>query len=109
MVDIKETTGQSATKVQKTNGFHSADASNKTTAKQPVSTHGPLGKSSRPKPKPGFIGSLLALRKASQRPLPTEMGDGTYRPLVKRPTLVEDLRSLGIPGECRRHQRAKQA
>ncbi|ATY62963.1 fatty acid [Cordyceps militaris] len=36
----------------------------------------------------------LKLRAASRRPLPTEMGDGTYRLVKSRPTLLQDLRSM---------------
>ncbi|TWU75932.1 hypothetical protein ED733_006304 [Metarhizium rileyi] len=46
--------------------------------------------------KTSSIGALMQLRKASQRPLPTEMGDGTYRNILKRPTLMQDLKSIGI-------------
>lgn len=99
MADIKETNGQTATNGQKVNGYH-AGASKKTAGKQSISTHGPLGKSSKPKKKPGTVGSLLALRKASQRPLPTEMGDGSYRQVVKRPTLGQDLKTFGTKGEA---------
>lgn len=49
--------------------------------------------------KPGVVGSLLSLRKASRRPLPTEMGDGSYRVVPHRPTLAQDLRSFGKDGK----------
>ncbi|PHH75249.1 hypothetical protein CDD82_4522 [Ophiocordyceps australis] len=39
--------------------------------------------------------TLSMFRQASQRPLPTEMGDGSYRVVAKRTTLMQDLRSLG--------------
>jgi linoleate 10R-lipoxygenase len=51
------------------------------------------------KKKGSSIGALMQLRKASKRPLPTEMGDGTYRSILMRPSLVQDLRSMGKGGE----------
>ncbi|GAB0138710.1 hypothetical protein EsDP_00006936 [Epichloe bromicola] len=50
---------------------------------------------SHKKKKPSSMGSLMQLRTASKRPLPVERGDGTYRPILKRPGLIEDLRSFG--------------
>ncbi|KAF4508626.1 hypothetical protein G6O67_004977 [Ophiocordyceps sinensis] len=47
------------------------------------------------KPAMGETWALSHYRQASRRPLPTEMGDGSYRALLKRPTLVQDLRSIG--------------
>lgn len=46
----------------------------------------------------GLISTMLKLRAASQRPLPTEMGDGSYRAVMKRPSIVQDLRRIGISG-----------
>lgn len=98
MTDAKENGNKSATSGQKVNGHHGADASKLATGKQSHTTHGPLGKSSKPKKKPGTIGNLLALRRASQRPLPTDMGDGSYRRIATRPTLRQDLSALGTKG-----------
>ncbi|PHH62041.1 hypothetical protein CDD81_7597 [Ophiocordyceps australis] len=39
--------------------------------------------------------TLSMFRQASRRPLPTEMGDGSYRVVAKRTTLLQDLRSIG--------------
>lgn len=50
------------------------------------------------KKEPSFIASLLQLRTASKRPLPTERGDGTYRYILTRPGLVRDLRTIGLGG-----------
>ena len=47
----------------------------------------------------GIISNYLAARKQSSRPLPTEMGDGTYRQIVKRPTTGQDLRTLKAKGK----------
>lgn len=49
--------------------------------------------------KEGVIGGFKKLRQASKRPLPTEMGDGSYRQVVSRPTLSQDLRRLRMKGE----------
>ncbi|KAG6011007.1 hypothetical protein E4U21_000038 [Claviceps maximensis] len=46
--------------------------------------------------KPTSSGSLLQLRAASKRPLPTERGDGTYREILKRPSIIQDLKSFGV-------------
>lgn len=54
-------------------------------------------KASRKTPK-GETWSLSHYRQASRRPLPTETGDGSYRVLLKRPGLVQDLRSIGWAG-----------
>jgi linoleate 10R-lipoxygenase len=59
----------------------------------------PLGKSSKPK-KTSKLGSLMALRKASKRPLPTQMGDGNYSTTTPRPGLGQDLSRIGRYGEC---------
>ncbi|CAM1508862.1 Fc.00g026010.m01.CDS01 [Cosmosporella sp. VM-42] len=49
----------------------------------------------KPKNKPqGALAGFKKLRQASARPLPTEMGDGQYRAVVKRPGLREDIRRL---------------
>lgn len=101
MADTKETNGHSATNGQNSSGHGSAGASKRTTAKQPVLNHGPLGKPSKPNKKPGTIGNLRVLRKASQRPLPTEIGDGSYHQIVKRPTLRQDLKSFSKNGRWR--------
>lgn len=49
--------------------------------------------------KTSSTGALMQLRRASRRPLPTEMGDGTYRNILRRPTLMQDLKSFGLGGE----------
>lgn len=53
------------------------------------------------KPKEGALANFKKLRQASKRPLPTEMGDGSYRPVVARPTLKQDLRRLRMSGKSR--------
>ncbi|KAJ6784027.1 hypothetical protein PWT90_00314 [Aphanocladium album] len=40
------------------------------------------------------LSGFMKLRAASRRPLPTEMGDGTYRFIKNRPSLFKDLRSM---------------
>lgn len=44
------------------------------------------------------LSGLMKLRAASRRPLPTEMGDGTYRFIKNRPSLFKDLRSMSYSG-----------
>ncbi|KAG6027330.1 hypothetical protein E4U41_000966 [Claviceps citrina] len=53
-------------------------------------------KNSKKEKNPSALAHLLQLRTASRRPLPTERGDGTYRTALKRPGLVQDLRSFGL-------------
>ena len=52
--------------------------------------------------KGGNIGSIYSnykeARKYSQRPLPTTMGDGTYKQVVQRTTLRQDLRTFSRKG-----------
>lgn len=50
-------------------------------------------------PKGGQKWTLSSFRQASRRPLPTELGDGSYRVVAKRPGLMQDLRSIGWAGE----------
>lgn len=75
------------------NGHHTQDKD--TSKKLNQSTHAKRTE----KKKASSIGALMQLRKASQRPLPTERRDGTYRTILKRPTLMQDLKSFGIEGE----------
>ncbi|CZS85543.1 unnamed protein product [Fusarium graminearum] len=42
----------------------------------------------------GLVKSIKKLRLASKRPLPTEMGDGSYRQVATRPGLKQDVRRL---------------
>jgi linoleate 10R-lipoxygenase len=53
----------------------------------------PLSSAAAPK-KPGLLASVKEMRVASSRPLPTEMGDGSYRQIVNRPTLRDDVGRL---------------
>lgn len=62
-----------------------------------------------PKPSKGskkgsesHLAGLMKLRAASRRPLPTEMGDGTYRFIKNRPSLLRDLRSMTYSGRYSR-------
>lgn len=51
--------------------------------------------SKRPNPKKtGTVSNYLAMRKASARPLPNQLGDGSYRVVRQRPTLFQDVKSL---------------
>ncbi|KAG5978462.1 hypothetical protein E4U55_006209 [Claviceps digitariae] len=54
------------------------------------------GQTSEKNKKPTSSGSLLQLRTASKRPLPTERGDGTYRDILRRPSIIQDLKSFGL-------------
>ncbi|PHH87662.1 hypothetical protein CDD83_8572 [Cordyceps sp. RAO-2017] len=47
------------------------------------------------KPPKAQTWSLSHYRQASRRPLPTEMGDGSYRTVTKRPSLLQDARTIG--------------
>ncbi|KJZ77639.1 hypothetical protein HIM_02816 [Hirsutella minnesotensis 3608] len=47
------------------------------------------------KPKKSETWSLSHYRQASRRPLPREMGDGSYRAVIKRPGVIQDIRSIG--------------
>lgn len=95
MADIKETNGHSAT-TNGVNGYKTEKVANGVRGKN--TSGGPLGASSKPK-KASKIANFKALRKASKRPLPTEMGDGQYRAVVNRPTLRDDLGVIGMNGE----------
>lgn len=57
------------------------------------------GKTYQTNRKHSSVASLLQLRTASKRPLPTERGDGTYRDISKRPGIIQDLKSFGLRGE----------
>lgn len=50
--------------------------------------------------KDGVLASIKKLRVASKRPLPIEMGDGSYRTEVVRPGLKQDVRRLKMAGKC---------
>ncbi|KOS17402.1 Linoleate 10R-lipoxygenase [Escovopsis weberi] len=43
-------------------------------------------------------GGLRDMYKASRRPLPTELGDGTYRTVPVRPTLMQEIASIKLSG-----------
>ncbi|KAH8127213.1 heme peroxidase [Trichoderma asperelloides] len=53
---------------------------------------GPVAKAKKTKPVKN--GGLMQLYRASRRPLPSEMGDGTYKKVVNRPTLMQDLSTI---------------
>lgn len=94
MADTKETgyNGQNGQNGQ--NGKSLNGHTNGASAPKPVASS-----SGSKQKKAGVVSSLMALRKASRRPLPTEMGDGSYRAVKQRPTLAQDLRSFGKDGE----------
>lgn len=106
MADIKETNGHSASTNGQNgvNGYKSEKISNGVRGKN--TSGGPLGESSKPK-KASKIANFKALRKASKRPLPTEMGDGQYRVVPNRPTLRDDLGVIGMNGEIPFAMRAR--
>lgn len=58
---------------------------------------GPVAKAK--KTKPVKHGGLMQLYRASRRPLPSEMGDGTYKKVVNRPTLMQDLSTITFAGK----------
>lgn len=49
--------------------------------------------------KEGIVKSFKKLRVLSKRPLPREMGDGSYRVVDTRPGLKQDVRRLRGKGE----------
>lgn len=51
------------------------------------------------KTKPVKYGGLMQLYRASRRPLPNEMGDGTYQMTRNRPTLMQDLSTITFSGK----------
>ncbi|KAL7924797.1 heme peroxidase [Trichoderma austrokoningii] len=57
---------------------------------------GPVAKAK--KTKPVKDGGLMQLYRASRRPLPNEMGDGTYKKVINRPTVMQDLRTITFSG-----------
>lgn len=99
MADIKETGGQPVkngqhSNVKLSNGEH-INGNAKDAKKVKQSAPGGESKGKRN----SVISSLMQLRQASKRPLPTEMGDGSYRVVPNRPTLMQDLKSFGKDGE----------
>lgn len=97
MAEIKETNGHSTANGQNgVNGYKSEKTIDGVRGKN--TSGGPVGASSKPK-KTSKIGNFMALRKASKRPLPTEMGDGQYRAIANRPTLKDDLGVIGLNGK----------
>ena len=53
---------------------------------------------SRAQKSPSMLSEYMRLRKASRRPLPTDHGDGSYRQVVQRPGLGQDVKSLSRAG-----------
>ncbi|KAM5345930.1 hypothetical protein ACJ41O_011791 [Fusarium nematophilum] len=79
------------------NGGPSNGLQNGSKEKAPAPKPQPSGKAAgkpKEKKKEGAIASFKKLRVLSKRPLPTEMGDGSYRVVVNRPGLKQDLRLL---------------
>lgn len=59
----------------------------------------PLARTNKAKKPPSTWAQYKALKKASQRPLPTKMGDGRYNDAKQRPGLRQDLGSLTMDGQ----------
>ena len=97
MVDSKANGGSASRNGHGANPHHekSNGATNMSATKK--STPAPLGKAAKPK-KMSKLGSLMALRKASKRPLPTQMGDGSYQVITQRPGIRQDLGRIGLYG-----------
>lgn len=100
MADVKRNGGSSGqngqqTNGQQTNGYRRIERSGKD-SKDTYSA--PLGKPSKQKKKT-FMGNVKAMRAASRRPLPTEMGDGSYRAVSNRPGMRQDLSVIGKNGK----------
>ncbi|KAF5017298.1 hypothetical protein F66182_10796 [Fusarium sp. NRRL 66182] len=83
MTSVEEKNGVS------TNGHQNGkETSGPTATKQTKTATQPSEK------KDGLVKSIKKLRVASKRPLPTEMGDGSYRKVENRPTLKQDVGRL---------------
>lgn len=76
----------------KTNGYQNGASG----SQKPVTQPTPSKKSGS---EPGLFSTVMSLRRDSKRPLPNELGDGTYRKVVTRPGIGQDLRSLSMAGE----------
>ena len=99
MGDIEKNGSQTASNGKnghKPNGYQATNGHSKSAGKKYPDA--PLGKSSKQK-KPSKLGGFMALRQASKRPVPTEMGDGSYRAVAKRPTLKQDLSTFSLKGK----------
>jgi linoleate 10R-lipoxygenase len=77
-----------------TNGYSKEKSSSSASSSQKNETPAPPHNKSE-----GLVKSIKKLRVASKRPLPTEMGDGSYRQVVNRPGLKQDVRRLRAKGE----------
>jgi cytochrome P450 len=72
-----------------TNGYDKEKSPSSASSSQKNETPAPPHNKSE-----GLIKSIKKLRLASKRPLPTEMGDGSYRQVATRPGLKQDIRRL---------------
>ncbi|KAG9251079.1 heme peroxidase [Emericellopsis atlantica] len=95
MADSKETGSYSGQNGYKANGSHTKTNGAPAHSNGKKSEPAPLGEPSKPK-KTSKLGSLMALRKASKRPLPTKMGDGNYPKTTQRPGIGQDLSRIGL-------------
>ncbi|KEY73451.1 hypothetical protein S7711_07480 [Stachybotrys chartarum IBT 7711] len=68
-------------------GEHGTDVDTKRVSPRPTAPPAKRG---------SLLGNYLKLRKLSQRPLPTERGDGSYRQVATRPGLRQDLTTIGL-------------
>ncbi|KAH6966960.1 heme peroxidase [Fusarium venenatum] len=72
-----------------TNGYGNEKSSSSASSSQRKEVPAPPHNKSE-----GLVKSIKKLRLASKRPLPTEMGDGSYRQVATRPGLKQDVRRL---------------
>jgi hypothetical protein len=77
-----------------TNGYGNEKSSSSASSNQKNEVPAPPHNKSE-----GLVKSIKKLRLASKRPLPTEMGDGSYRQVATRPGLKQDIRRLRGKGE----------
>src|SRR5688572_11299992 len=79
------------------NGHSNGKSANHTGGEKP--TEGRQVTAQRSKSGVSIFGNYVKLRKASRRPLPSDLGDGNYRQVTKRPGLGQDIRSLSRAGQ----------
>lgn len=96
MGEAKQNGAEATRNGQQVNG-HKAPASAKLNSNKKIPP-APLAKTNKAEKPPSTLAKFMSLRRASQRPLPTERGDGSYRPVANRPTLRDDLGTISKAG-----------
>jgi linoleate 10R-lipoxygenase len=95
--------GSSKESYSPTAGNGHSNGANGANGTSDAQTKAPKPQRTKPKQQKKSGGSVVSnymkLRTASRRPLPTDLGNGHYRQLTKRPGIGQDLRSLSREGE----------